>query len=323
MEIHITKTLSQTQFDQIIKLWNAEYPIKLQNRFELLLIDVQNYNHYLIEENNQILAWAVAFDKENETRFSIIVKDEHKGKGLGTLLIEKLKFELGEFYGWVIDHDNDLKANGEVYKSPLAFYQNKGFEVLYNLRIDNEVLKAVKIKSPVKVSAETSRFILREIIPSDLDGLFELDSDADVHRYLGNEPVKNKEQIAEVIQFIRNQYLVNGIGRWAIIEKNTNNFVGWTGLKLVTEMVNKHQNYYDLGYRIIRKYWGKGIATETARAVLDYGFKNLNVDKIYSIVHPQNESSKNVLHKLGFIYQESFDFDNEETYWYNLDRSNW
>src|SRR5690606_4011077 len=111
MEIHITKTLSQTQFDQIIKLWNAEYPIKLQNRFELLLIDVQNYNHYLIEENNQILAWAVAFDKENETRFSIIVKDEHKGKELGTLLIEKLKFELGEFYGWVIDHDNDLKAN--------------------------------------------------------------------------------------------------------------------------------------------------------------------------------------------------------------------
>jgi ribosomal-protein-alanine N-acetyltransferase len=320
MEIHITKTLSQTQVDQIVKLWNEEYPINLQNRFELLLIDALNYNHYLIEENNQVLAWTAAFDKENETRFSIIVKHEHKGKGLGTLLIDRLKSDLGEFYGWVIDHDTDRKANGEVYQSPLTFYQNKGFEVLVDQRIDNDILKAVKIKNPAKVFAKTSRFILREIILSDVDGLFELDSDAEVHKYLGNEPVRNKEQIEEVILFIRNQYIVNGIGRWAIVEKNTNNFVGWTGLKLVTELVNKHQNFYDLGYRIIKKYWGQGIATETARAVLDYGFKNLNVDKIYSIVHSENEGSKNVLHKLGFVYQESFDFDNEETYWLKLDR---
>jgi len=322
MEIHITKTLIQTQFEQVNKLWNEEYPINLQNRFELLLIDAQNYNHYIIEENNQILAWAVAFEKDDETRFSIIVNKEFQGKGLGSLLIERLKIDLGEFYGWVIDHDNDKKANGDFYRSPLSYYQNMGFEVIEDQRIDNDILKAVKIKNPVKVYAETARFILREILPTDVDGLFELDSDAEVHKFLGNEPVKSKEQIVAVIDFIRQQYVDFGIGRWAIVDKRTGNFVGWTGLKFVTEETNKHTNYYDLGYRLIKKYWGKGIATETAKSVIDYGFTNLNIDNIFAIVHPENNNSKKVLDKLGFVYQETFEYDGEATNWLKLPKSN-
>lgn len=62
------------------------------------------------------------------------------------MLISLLKQNLNEFYGWVIDHDNDQKYNGEKYLSPLSFYQKLGFEILIDERIDNEVLKAVKIK---------------------------------------------------------------------------------------------------------------------------------------------------------------------------------
>src|SRR6476660_5829932 len=118
----------------------------------------------------------------------------------------------------------------------------------------------------MKIFAETERFILREILPTDVDGFFELDSDPDVHRYLGKNPVKDKNQIVNTIAFIRQQNADNGIGRWAIVDKNTNEFIGWAGLKWVTEFTNKHKNYYDLGYRLRKKFWGKGIATETAIA---------------------------------------------------------
>lgn len=77
---------------------------------------------------------------------------------------------------------------------------------------------------------------------------------------------------------IRQQYIDNGIGRWAIIEKKTNDFIGWTGLKFVTDLTNNHKHYNDLGYRLRKKYWGKGIATETAFASLSYAFDKLNAN---------------------------------------------
>lgn len=210
MEILKTKNLNPEQFQQINQMWNEEYPANLKDRFCLLLDGVENYNHYLIEQNNRILAWAVDFEKENETRFSIIVNKNHQGKGLGVLLIDRLKKELGEFYGWVIDHNNDLKQNGEFYITPLDFYLKNGFEILNQNRIDNEMIKAVKVKYGVKVFAETERLILREILPSDIDGMFELDSDPDVHKYLGNKPVTDKKQIVDVIDFIRQQLVHEG-----------------------------------------------------------------------------------------------------------------
>ncbi len=151
MQIIKTKILSSLQEKQIDQLWNEEYPVKLANRFKILLDGVENFNHYLIEDpQHNIIAWAVDFYKENETRFSIIVRSDYQGKGLGSLLIEKLEKENKEFYGWVIDHNNDLKSNGENYLTPLPFYIKHGFTILADCRIDTEMLAAVKIKSPVR-----------------------------------------------------------------------------------------------------------------------------------------------------------------------------
>jgi len=65
----------------------------------------------------------------------------------------------------------------------------------------------------MKIVAETDRFFLREILPSDIDGMFELDSDPEVHKYLGNNPVSNRAQIVDTINFVRQQYMDYGIGR--------------------------------------------------------------------------------------------------------------
>lgn len=176
-------------------------------------------------------------------------------------------------------------------------------------------------KIEMKIFTETDRFILREILPSDIDGLFELDSDPEVHRYLGKKPVTNKEQIVEVINFIRQQYIDNGIGRWAIIDKETNDFIGWTGLKFVTDLTNNHKNYYDIGYRLRKKYWGQGIATETAIASWDYAFNILKADKVYAMADCENDGSNKILKKVGLSFIEKFDLDGIEHNWYKIDKN--
>lgn len=147
MKIIKTKILTLKQNEQINALWNDEYPAKLKDRFPILLEGADSYNHYFVEDiNNKIIAWAVDFEKEKQVRFSIIVCSNYKGKGLGSMLIEKLKAENQEFYGWVIDHNDDFKLNGELYITPMPFYLKHGFEILNEKRIDNEMIRAVLIK---------------------------------------------------------------------------------------------------------------------------------------------------------------------------------
>ena len=175
----------------------------------------------------------------------------------------------------------------------------------------------------MKIFAETERMILREILPTDVDGMYKLDSDPEVHKYLGNKPVSNKAQTIDIINSIRQQYVDNGIGRWAIIDKNSNEFVGWTGLKFITENINNHENFYDIGFRLIKKYWGKGIATETAFASLDYAFNALEMKEIYAIAECENIGSNNILKKVGLKLIETFDLEGIKHNWYKIEKTNY
>lgn len=175
----------------------------------------------------------------------------------------------------------------------------------------------------MKIFAETERLILREILPTDIDGMFELHSDPEVHRFLGNKTVKSKEETHKLINFVRQQYIDFGIGRWAIIDKQTNNFIGWTGLEFVTEQINSHKDYFDLGYRLIRKYWGQGIATETAIASLEYAFDKLNADEVIARADSENIGSNKVLEKVGLKFIERFDLNGIKHNWYRIGRNDY
>ena len=109
------------------------------------------------------------------------------------------------------------------------------------------------------------------------------------------------------------QYKENGIAPWAVVDKLTNECVCWAGLKYFNPPLNNHNNFYELGYRFKKKHWGKGFATESSTAILDFGFKNLNVEKIFAITDPKNENSKKVLNKLGVIFQETFNYEGDPT----------
>lgn len=172
----------------------------------------------------------------------------------------------------------------------------------------------------MEIFVETERLILREIVAEDENALFEVDSNPQVNTYLGNNPVKNIEQIRGVIQFIRQQYIDNGIGRWAMIEKKSNKFIGWSGLKLVKELTNNHINYYDLGYRLNQNYWGMGYATESAMACVDYGFKQLKQKEIFAMAHFENKASRHVIEKSGLKYIETFNENNIPHDWFKIEK---
>ncbi|SHJ58004.1 Acetyltransferase (GNAT) domain-containing protein [Hymenobacter daecheongensis DSM 21074] len=170
------------------------------------------------------------------------------------------------------------------------------------------------------IFVETDRLILRELLPTDEAAMFEMDADPEVHRYLGNKPVTTIEQSRALIAFVRQQYVENGIGRWAVVEKQTGAFVGWSGLKLVAGPTNGRTNYHDLGYRFLRRYWGRGYATETAVASVRYGFDVLRLPRICGIADVRNVASNQVLQKAGLRFGNTFDLNGLPHHWYEQEQ---
>jgi len=164
---------------------------------------------------------------------------------------------------------------------------------------------------------QSSRLYYRELLPSDDIGMFALDSDPEVHRYLGNNPVKDIGQSRAMIAFVREQYRTNGIGRMAVILKETGEFTGWAGLKLETN-INGHDRFYDLGYRFIREYWGNGYATEAALFFVNYGFKVLHLQKINASALTANTGSCKALQKAGLQFVETYDHEGMEAGWFEI-----
>ncbi|REE07934.1 RimJ/RimL family protein N-acetyltransferase [Winogradskyella pacifica] len=164
---------------------------------------------------------------------------------------------------------------------------------------------------------ETERLILRPITEQDVHDFFELDSNPNVHVYLGNTPVKTLEESEVMIANILKQYETNHIGRLALIEKNTNAFIGWSGLKYET-ILRKEFNYYDIGYRLKEQFWGKGYATEAALASLDYGFKDLKLEKIGAAADVNHIASNTILRKIGMQHKGTFEYEGDVCNWYEL-----
>lgn len=168
---------------------------------------------------------------------------------------------------------------------------------------------------------ETERLILREFEESDVEGMFAMDSDPAVHVYLGNKPVKNLEQSLSDIRFIQQQYKEFGVGRLAVILKESNEFIGWGGFKYINTYYREgYTNYYDLGYRFAQKYWGNGYGYETALSTLQYGFDQMNLNKIIGIADQANLGSCRILEKIGLIKTATFEFENVPCNWYELDQ---
>ncbi|KAK5579327.1 hypothetical protein RB653_009009 [Dictyostelium firmibasis] len=166
------------------------------------------------------------------------------------------------------------------------------------------------------VKLESQRLYFRELESNDDEKLFELDSDQEVHKFLENAVV-SIDQCKDAIISIQKQYKLNGIGRMAVIIKETNEFIGWAGLK-IEKNINGHESFYDIGYRFIKRYWGYGYATEASQFFINYGFNVLKVEKICAFANKDNVASRKVLEKSGLKFIEMFKEDNNEEAWYEI-----
>lgn len=176
----------------------------------------------------------------------------------------------------------------------------------------------------MSIYIETNRLILREFIDDDVEGLFELDSNPIVHKYLGNKPVKDKTESFKYIQDCKLKYPKHGMCRLAVIEKESNAFIGWSGLRFIDDYTfNGYTNFYDVGYRLIPNFWGKGYATESGIAAVKYGFETLKLNTIYGITELKNEASHKALLKIGLDYIEDFKYkkDNQTLRWYKIENN--
>jgi RimJ/RimL family protein N-acetyltransferase len=168
---------------------------------------------------------------------------------------------------------------------------------------------------------ETPRTFLRQFTIEDVQAVYDLNANLEVQKYTGDELVSTVERAREIITNINfPDYEKYGYGRWAVVHKQDTRVIGFAGLKYLPEV-----DETDIGYRFLPAYWGKGIATEVSRPIIDYGFDKLNLSRIIGIAMQDNIASIKVLEKIGLVYYKTDEYlgDGGAHLWYKLEKDHW
>ncbi|MEU6741623.1 GNAT family N-acetyltransferase [Streptosporangium sandarakinum] len=158
----------------------------------------------------------------------------------------------------------------------------------------------------MEIFLETERLTLRELTDADADHLFELDGDPEVMRFLnGGRPTPREEILSRVLpRMLRRHDLLGRPGYWAAEIRSTGEFIGWFEFRPLVE--EDAPETVELGYRLRRAAWGKGYATEGARALVREGFTGLGVERVVARTMAVNTGSRNVMEKAGLRYVRTF-----------------
>lgn len=159
----------------------------------------------------------------------------------------------------------------------------------------------------MKLLFETKNLLLRHLELTDAQAMFIMDSNPNVHNYLWQKPVQQIDEVIKVIDYVQSQYQRNNIGRFATILKETGEFIGWTGIKFVDDHTeNGNTNFFDYGYRLDERFWGKGYATEATQFWIQHAFNDMKINNLNAYTHYQNEASNHILKKTGFSFMEEY-----------------
>ncbi|PJE15814.1 GNAT family N-acetyltransferase [Legionella sp.] len=153
----------------------------------------------------------------------------------------------------------------------------------------------------------TDRIRLRTWQSSDQIPFAQMNADPQVMEHFPGILTENETEA--LILRINEHIRCHQFGLWAAELKETKEFIGFIGLS-IPSFSTHFTPCVEIGWRLARQYWGKGLATEGAKAVLDYGFTQINLDEIVSFTATNNYRSRRVMEKIGLIRQEKDDFDN-------------
>ncbi len=156
------------------------------------------------------------------------------------------------------------------------------------------------------MTIKTERLILRPWQSKDLEPLAKLNADPQTMEFLFT-PLTFEESAAR-LELYTKHIEEHGWGLWAVSVPGVSDFIGWIGLWPIN-FETHFTPAIEIGWRLLPEFWGKGYATEGARAALHYGFDVLKLDEIVAIIVPANVRSMRVVEKLGMHRDPKDDFD--------------
>jgi RimJ/RimL family protein N-acetyltransferase len=153
---------------------------------------------------------------------------------------------------------------------------------------------------------------------SDIDAYAEMCADPEVMRFLAGGKVMNRNEAWRSMAAVCGHWHLRGYGMWAVVEKATNRMVGrvgchnpegWPGI--------------EVGWTLRREFWGRGYATEAARAAFDWAFANLSLAHLISLITPDNVRSKAVAARLGESVEGHTRVNDTDVVIYGMSRERW
>lgn len=163
------------------------------------------------------------------------------------------------------------------------------------------------------VTLETERLLLRQFCVDDLDALAAIGADLEVMEFLG--PPMSRRDAWRAMAMVLGHWDLRGYGSWAVEERATGQLLGRIGLYNPEGWPG-----LEVGWTLARAAWGRGYATEGARASLDYAFDTLGADHVISVIDPDNTRSLAVAERLGERYERMWDLDGNQVAIYGIDR---
>ena len=148
---------------------------------------------------------------------------------------------------------------------------------------------------------ETKRLVLRRLELGDLDSLHTLYSDPEVRRYFPEGTLTREETRAELEWFLNGHPDHPDLGLWATVHKETDRFIGRCGL--LPWRIDERPEV-EVAFLLAKGYWGQGLGTEAAQAILDYGFEQLHLSRLICLIDDGNLASIKVAEKIGMTFEK-------------------
>ncbi len=145
----------------------------------------------------------------------------------------------------------------------------------------------------------TARLKVRQLTSGDLDDLMTLYQTPLVVKTLGGS--RPRDQIIQSLEGHLEHWDTYNFGYYIFEDKETESFIGRGGLK---RCIIDGKNEVEVAYALLPEYWGKGFATEIVKKLIDIGFRKIQLKSIIGLTLPDNEASKRVLEKNGFVFEK-------------------
>lgn len=167
---------------------------------------------------------------------------------------------------------------------------------------------------------QTPRLLLRELTDGDHEALYEMYQDPRMNRYLGGPPPPREEYWRRVRETWPAYYARHGFGLWATVRREDGRLLGRCGL--LSQEVDG-ERHAEVAYALAPEFWGRGYATEAARAIRDHAFRTLDAPHLISLILPENTPSIAVAERNGMTFWKMADFRGFHVRVYRITREAW